>query len=130
MMDKNEAAVCAIFDSWTAAVRRRDINAILQHHAADIIMFDVPPPFQSKGIDAYRKTWDTFYSWTSKQIPFQAAEMKITAGDAVAFVIATMHCAELGPDGALKPLNFRLTVGMQKIGGRWLITHEHHSVPA
>jgi ketosteroid isomerase-like protein len=27
-------------------------------------------------------------------------------------------------------LDFRLTVGLRKIDGRWVITHEHHSVPA
>ena len=25
---------------------------------------------------------------------------------------------------------FRLTIGLRKIDGNWLITHEHHSVPA
>ncbi len=28
-------------------------------------MFDVPPPFKSVGLDAYRKTWDLFFSWSS-----------------------------------------------------------------
>ncbi len=130
MRNENEAAVRAVFDSWTAAVRRRDIEGILKNHAPDIVMFDVPPPFQSKGIDAYRMTWDTFYSWTSEAIPFQPREIAVTAGDDVAFVVATMDCAEPGADGAPKPLKFRLTVGMQKLGDRWLITHEHHSVPA
>jgi hypothetical protein len=27
-------------------------------------------------------------------------------------------------------LDFRLTVGLCKIGNQWIITHEHHSVPA
>jgi uncharacterized protein (TIGR02246 family) len=128
--DNNTAAIGTVFDDWAAAVRRRDIDGILQNHAADIVMFDVPPPFQSKGIDAYRATWETFFSWTSQPIPFQVADMSVTASDDVAFIVATMHCAEPDGDGAQKPLDFRLTVGMQKIDGRWLITHEHHSVPA
>jgi len=24
-------------------------------------MFDVPPPFQSKGIEGYKKTWELFF---------------------------------------------------------------------
>jgi ketosteroid isomerase-like protein len=24
----------------------------------------------------------------------------------------------------------RLTVGLRRIGGRWVVVHEHHSVPA
>jgi ketosteroid isomerase-like protein len=131
-MPKNENAVAvrAVFDNWTDAVRRRDIPSILANHAEDIVMFDVPPPFQSKGIKAYAATWDTFYSWTREAIPFRPEEITVTAGDTVAFIVATMHCAEPGPDGDLKALEFRLTVGFEKIAGRWLITHEHHSVPS
>ena len=95
-----------------------------------MVMFDVPPPLQSKGIDAYRKTWDLFFSWSSDPIPFDITEMNITAGRDVAFVVATMRCAEPGPHGEQKSLDFRLTVGLRKIDGRWIITHEHHSVPA
>jgi ketosteroid isomerase-like protein len=56
--------------------------------------------------------------------------MSITADRDVAFVVATMRCAEPGPDGEQKSLEFRLTIGLRKIDGRWVITHEHHSVPA
>jgi hypothetical protein len=35
-------------------VRRRNFAGILENHSADILMFDVPPPFQSRGIDAHR----------------------------------------------------------------------------
>jgi uncharacterized protein (TIGR02246 family) len=135
-MDKRQsgsvdsAAIRNVVESWTAAVRRRDFGGILQNHSSDIVMFDVPPPFQSKGIDAYKKTWDLFFSWSSNPIPFDITEMSITAGSDVAFVVATMRCAEPGANGEHKGLDFRLTIGLRKIDGQWTITHEHHSVPA
>jgi hypothetical protein len=52
---EDNAAIRDVVESWTAAVRRRDFGGILQNHSSDIVMFDVPPPFQSKGIDAYKK---------------------------------------------------------------------------
>jgi ketosteroid isomerase-like protein len=119
-----------VIESWTAAVRRRDYGQILQNHSPDIVMFDVPPPFQSKGIEAYKKTWDLFFSWSSDPIPFEITEMNITAGSDVAFAFATMRCAEPGPKGEQIGLDFRLTVGLRKIDGQWTIMHEHHSVPA
>ncbi|WP_213742353.1 SgcJ/EcaC family oxidoreductase [Bradyrhizobium sp. dw_411] len=125
-----EAAVRSVIESWTSAVRRRDIDGILKNHSPDIVMFDVPPPFQSRGIEAYRKTWDMFFSWTRDPIPFDVADMNVIVGDDVAFVVAAMGCAEPGSDGKPKPLAFRLTVGLRKIGGQWTIVHEHHSVPA
>ena len=127
---ENEAAVRGVIESWTAAVRRRDIAGILENHSPDIVMFDVPPPFQSRGIDAYRQTWDTFFSWSSDPVSFDVTEMSITAGSDVAFVVATMRCAGPGEGGKSEALDFRLTVGLRKIEGRWTIMHEHHSVPA
>jgi uncharacterized protein (TIGR02246 family) len=126
----DEQTIRELIKAWAAAVQRRDIDAILQHHAADFVMFDVPPPFELRGLEAYRKSWDLFYSWSSTPIPFEIHALDVTAGTDVAFAVARMGCAEPGPDGEPKALNFRLTVGLRKIDGVWAITHEHHSVPA
>jgi uncharacterized protein (TIGR02246 family) len=126
----DEAAVRDVIEGWTAAVRRKDYAGILRNHSPDFVMFDVPPPFQSKGLEAYKTTWDLFFSWPRDPICFEVHEMNITAGADVAFVVASMGCSEPGADGKPKALDFRLTVGLRKIDGQWTITHEHHSVPA
>jgi uncharacterized protein (TIGR02246 family) len=127
---EDSAAIRSMLESWAAAVRRRDFAGILRHHSADIAMFDVPPPFRSDGIDAYKNTWDMFFSWSSDQIPFDVTDMRITAGSDVAFVVATLRCAEPDAKGEHKGLDVRLTVGLRKVDGHWTVTHEHHSVPA
>lgn len=127
---KDEASIRELIEAWAAAVRRKDIDAILQDHASDFVMFDVPPPFEIRGLEGYRRSWDLFFSWSSDPIPFDIHGLNITVGSDVAFVVATMGCAEPGPDGNPVPLDFRLTVGLRKINGKWTVTHEHHSVPA
>jgi uncharacterized protein (TIGR02246 family) len=129
-VSEDEAAVRDVIESWMAAVRRRDFDGILRNHSSDIVMFDVPPPFQSRGIEAYRKTWDVFLSWSSAPVHFDPTELNITAGKDVAFAVATMLCDGPGADGEPEGLDFRLTVGLRKIDGQWTITHEHHSIPA
>ena len=64
----------------------------LRSHAADLVMFDVPPPFKSVGLDAYRKTWDLFFSWSNGPVRFDIQEMDVTAGADVAFAFASMRC--------------------------------------
>ena len=125
---EDEAAVRAVVETWLAAIRHKDMEGILKNHSSDIVMFDVPPPFQSRGLEAYRTTWHLFYSCTRGPVLFEPSEMSVTAGASVAFVVATMHCAgsEAEPEG----LDFRLTMGLRKIDDRWTIMHEHHSVPA
>jgi uncharacterized protein (TIGR02246 family) len=126
----DEAAVRDLVEAWTDAVRHKDYPGILRGHAPDFVMFDVPPPFKSVGLDAYRKTWDVFFSWSSDPVCFDIQEMEVTTGADVAFAFASMRCEGPGADGKLEPLDFRLTVCLRKIEGRWMIAHEHHSVPA
>ena len=127
---EDEAAVRAVIETWLAAIRHRDMEGILQNHSSDIVMFDVPPPFQSRGLEAYRTTWGLFYSCTRDPVLFEPTEMSITAGTNVAFVVATMRCAGSEANGEPESLDFRLTIGLRKIDDRWTIMHEHHSVPA
>ena len=44
-----EADILALIQRWAAAVRNHDRKGILADHDPDIVMFDVPPPLQSKG---------------------------------------------------------------------------------
>ena len=126
----DEAAIRDLVESWAGAVRAKDFDRILAHHSADILMFDVPPPLASKGIDAYRKTWDPFFAWSDEPVVFEIQDMEIVAGSDVAFVAALMRCAGTEKSGEKLKLDFRLTIGLRKLGGQWTVVHEHHSVPA
>jgi ketosteroid isomerase-like protein len=88
----DEAAVRELIENWAKAVRAKDLDGILANHSQEILMFDVPAPLQSKGIEAYKKTWDLFFSWAQDFGVFDIDEMTITAGDDVAFVTAVMRC--------------------------------------
>ena len=129
-MTVDERDVRTLIENWAAAVRRKDYEAILEHHAPDVLMFDVPPPPESRGIEAYKKTWDLFFRWSETPIVFEITAMDVTAGAEVAFAAALMRCSGTEASGERVHLPFRLTVGLRKIDGHWTITHEHHSVPA
>jgi uncharacterized protein (TIGR02246 family) len=126
----DEVAVRDLIEAWADSVRRKDHAGILRSHAADFVMFDVPPPFKSVGLDAYRKSWDLFFAWSSDPVRFDTQEMEVTAGADVAFAFASMRCEGAGADGKSEALPFRLTIALRKVDGQWMIAHEHHSVPA
>ena len=92
-------------------------------------MFDVPPPFLSRGLDAYMATWETFFAWQAKPVQFDLHDIAITAGNDVAFATALGRCCDLS-SGERVDLEFRLTMGFRKLDGQWRILHEHHSIPA
>lgn len=126
----DETAIRVLVEDWARAVRAKDLKGILANHSPEMLMFDVPPPLASKGIDAYRKTWDVFFSWSDDPVVFDFIEMDVTAGKDVAYVTALMRCAGTEKTGERIKLEFRLTIGLRKIGGQWIVMHEHHSIPA
>jgi uncharacterized protein (TIGR02246 family) len=126
----DEDQIRALIERWAAAVRARDYDGILAHHAPDLLMFDVPPPIESRGLDAYRQSWDLFFGWARDLGVFDIDRLEITAGSDVAFATARMRCAGMEDTGYRSDLEFRATIGLRKIAGAWVVTHEHHSVPA
>jgi ketosteroid isomerase-like protein len=124
----NESQIRQLVEDWASAVRNKDIEKILAHHSEDIVMYDVPEPFQSVGIGAYRKTWDLFFAFTKTGI-FDIQELHIIADEYVAFCFAAMKCADKSNTEDFVDLDFRLTIGLKKINNQWMIVHEHHSIP-
>lgn len=125
--DSNE--IRDLIEQWAEAVRRKDMGGILRHHSPDFVMFDVPPPLEIRGIEAYRETWPLFFGASPERPVFDIVDLKITAGADVAFAFALMRCVLVTPDSS-SDLDFRLTIGFRKIAGQWTFMHEHHSVPA
>jgi len=126
----DESELLRIIQRWAKAVRDEDFEAIRADHDPAILMFDVPPPFLSHGLEAYMETWKLFYAFAPRPVKFDFDDIQIHADDEVAFATAAGHCRSLESDGQILPLDFRLTMGFRKIGGRWRIVHEHHSLPA
>ncbi len=124
----NETQIKTLIENWAKAVRNHDIDAILAYHSNDIVMYDVPEPFQSVGIEAYRKTWDLFFAFTKLGV-FDIQELKIVADENVAFCFSTMKCSDKRDTVDFVELPFRLTIGLRKINNQWIIIHEHHSIP-
>lgn len=120
----------ALIERWAAAVHAGDLERVLADHADDILMFDVPPPHDGvRGIDAYRETWPPFFEWQAQGASFEIVSLDVTAGDDVAFAHALLRCGT-PQDLAERPENrLRLTLGLRKEQGRWVVAHEHHSFP-
>jgi uncharacterized protein (TIGR02246 family) len=126
----DEAQIRALIERWANAVQQQDIEAVVAHHAPDLLMFDVPPPNELKGIKAYRDSWAPFFEHFKNGGVFAIERLDVTTGDVVAFATALLRCGtrdELEKDPTIR---LRLTVGLRKEQGHWLIAHEHHSFPA
>ena len=129
-MPDDERQIRTLIERWAEAVHRGDMPGVLANHTDDVVMFDVPPPYEGvRGIDAYRETWPPFFAWQAKGAVFEIVSLEITAGDGAAYAHALLRCG-MPQELAGQPANrLRLTLGLRKEGGRWLVAHEHHSFP-
>jgi len=120
----HEEDIQRLIRSWERAIQSGDMDGILAHHSESVLMFDVPEPLQSVGIEDYRKTWELFYRYgaPSREL-FVIEDLRVTAGDEVAFATGLLRIG-----GSLEPV-CRLTLGLTKRDGQWQIVHEHHSAP-
>jgi uncharacterized protein (TIGR02246 family) len=130
-MADNEKQIRTLIERWAEAVHSGDMSGVLEDHSDDIVMFDVPPPYKGvRGIDAYRETWPPFFEWQARGASFEIVSLDVTAGDEVAYAHALLRC---GTQQELtdNPQNrLRLTLGLRKERGRWVVAHEHHSFPS
>ena len=123
MQNTDQQVVEGIVRGWLDAVSRGDREQIRANHADDLLMYDFP--YTVHGLTEYDRTWDFFFDNQRGPITFAPEHLASTVGDHVAFVHCDVHC-----DGTTAgSFRFRLTVGLEKRNGTWLITHEHHSVP-
>jgi len=126
----DEAQIRDLIDRWARAVHDGDLDGVLADHAEDIVMFDVPPPDDGvRGIAAYRDTWPPFFEWQRQGAVFDIVSLEVTAGRDVAFAYALLRCGTEEEFAREPDRRLRLTLGLRKEDGRWVVAHEHHSFP-
>jgi uncharacterized protein (TIGR02246 family) len=127
-METDKRQIEDLIHRWAAAVHAGDLGTVVEDHADDIVMFDVPPPEEGvRGSKAYSETWPPFFEWQRSGASFEIVSLDVTAGADVAYAWALLRCGterELReePDSRL-----RLTIGLRKENDRWIVAHEHHS---
>lgn len=125
----DEAQIRNLIDQWTKALRAKDLDGLMSHYTRDIVVFDLAPPLQYKGAAAYRKNWEDWFPSFQGPVGFEIRDLSVTTGSDVAFCRSLNRITGTRTSGESTDVWVRATVGFRKIGGNWMITHEHFSVP-
>ena len=120
-----------LIDDYCAAWSTGNTDQAANFYAQDddLIFFDVTP-FSYHG-------WKEYAPGVHKALLDGAAEIKLTAGDDlratrrgdIAWTIVPMHFREKTKDGKVIEADLRYTGIWEKRGSKWLLVHEHVSVP-
>ena len=98
-------------------------------YAPELVSFDIVPPLQYVGTDAYRKQWGEVFSTFPGPINYEIVDLSITVGGDVAFAHSFNRLSATLPNGQKIGNWLRWTACFQKINGKWLIAHMQASVP-
>jgi ketosteroid isomerase-like protein len=105
------------------------VEAFVAHCAPDVVVFDMIPPPEQKGVDALRKAWAATLGAFEGPIEYEASHLDVHVSGDVAFSRHLIHFGGTTKDGKIVMNRLRSTLGFRKIAGTWKIVHEHLSVP-
>ena len=116
-------------DELVQALRAKDIEALMAHYAPDTVVFDIRPPLRIASAEAYRKNFEAWFASVDGPINYEVSELLVQAREDVAFCHSLSHVRSKRTNGDEADYWVRVTSGLRKMSGRWMITHEHISMP-
>jgi uncharacterized protein (TIGR02246 family) len=124
-----EAQIRQLIDEFSTAVNARDLDRMLSHYAKDAVIFDAAPATLAVGLEQYRKHWQGFFDMLNGAVQHETRDLAVIADGDLAVAHALAHVAGTQTNGTPMEMWLRLSLAFRKVGGRWLVTHEHTSVP-
>lgn len=121
-----EKEVRQAIEARNAALSAKDVGALMATGYAGFVGYTLAPPLKGSGGKDGLAGW--FATWDGP-IGFDLKDLKVTAGDDVAFASALARMTGRKVAGESVDLWHRVTFGLKRVRGAWKIVHEHSSVP-
>lgn len=124
--------VQAALDQWRTAFEAKNVDGVMAVYApgAQLTAYDVVPPLQYKGADAYRKDYQDIFNGFDGPLHAEMRDTHIEVGGGLAVAYGLEHISGKLKTGQATDMWLRYTSVFKQIGGRWLDIHDHVSVPA
>jgi ketosteroid isomerase-like protein len=128
-MTSTESEVGALLDSRSEAIWTKDIDRLMSSYSPEIIYFDLVPDLQYTGSAALRGRFLDWFDAYEGSIGQEIRDLNTLASGDIA--VASMLIRASGTLKGGREVGFwvRATSCCQRSNHRWLITHEHVSLP-
>ncbi len=125
----NEAEIRALIDNTVEACRAKDSSALTANYAPEVLAFDLVNPLSYRGTEAVGKRAAEWFSSWQGAFDYEIHDLSVAVSGATAFGHSLNHVNGTTTDGQPVDMSWRATICCQRIEGKWLITHQHSSVP-
>ncbi|MFD6286127.1 nuclear transport factor 2 family protein [Streptomyces sp. NPDC060205] len=113
----------------TAAGRERDFDRAMACYAPDVEVFHPVSGLEQRGVDALRKAEEVWFAALSGPVEREVLEFRVRVDESIAFSHALVRMRATLAGGQALDTTARVTTGYRLTGDRWLIVHQHTSVP-
>ncbi len=127
--NKNKEGIKMCLNSFFNALSTRDIKQMMSHYADDAIVFDVKPPFQTKGAVAWKHVWEASLPFFPESFKVEVKDLVIFSDGNVGFAFYLFKLVGSEKDHPSMQTWMRATTGYKLQNGKWKIVHEHASLP-
>ena len=127
----DKAAIQALEDTYNEGFNSKDVDKVMSVYVPgkQLFVFDVVPPREYRGWEAYKKDFEGLFSAYPGPMKNTLSEQTVHVVGSLAYGHNIQTGEFTGKDG--KKVNFvvRTTDIYRKMNGKWLIVEEHNSVP-
>lgn len=128
-MVSTQSEVSAMLDSRSEAIRMKDIDRLMSFYSPDIVYFDIVPPLRYVGSAALRGRFLHWFDGFKGSIGQEIHDLNILANGDVAAASMLIRASGTRKNGQGVGFWVRASDSCRRSNGRWLITHEHVSLP-
>jgi ketosteroid isomerase-like protein len=129
LLEENEIEVRQRMESLANAIRTKNLEQVLWHYAPDVVVYDLLPPLDVRGIAAYRRSFEKWFASMAGRISYDILDLRVSACDTHAMAHCLSHVTGARTGGGRHDYWVRITSGWRKLDGQWVVTHEHVSMP-
>lgn len=120
-----------LLSKWQNAFEAKDVNGVMAMYAPGNMLtaYDIVPPLQYKGANAYRKDYEDFFAQFDGPLRVELRDNHVEGDGDFALAFGLERISGKLKSGTPVDMWVRYTSGFRKIDGRWRDIHDHISVP-
>jgi ketosteroid isomerase-like protein len=128
-MIATQSELKALFDDQAEVIRTKDVDRLMSLYSPDVLYFDVVPPLRYSGTAALRGRFQQWFDAFKGSLRVETRDFNISASGDVAVAHWLSRVSGTLKNGHEAGFWVRATSCCQRSNDRWLITHEHISLP-
>ena len=128
-MDSTQSEVKALLEGRSEAVWTKDLDRLMSFYSPDIVYFDLVPGLRYTGAPALRARFTEWFEAFDGPIGQETRDLDISANGELAVAHMLIRASGTLKSGQEVGYWVRATSSFRRSNDRWLIAHEHVSLP-